>query len=67
MTSKNVRHRYLPNLSAIADYLGCSKRTVQRLMRNAGLPVLSSGRNHVAALPERIDAWRRSRDEASAP
>jgi len=59
--------RYLPDIDSIARYLGCSRRTVQRLVKNKGLPALSSGRNRVAALPERIDAWRAQRDKDSAP
>jgi len=59
--------RYLPDIDSIARYLGCSRRTVQRLVKNKGLPVLASGRNRVTALPERIDAWRTTRDEATAP
>jgi len=35
-------------------------------MKKEGLPVLASG-NRVAALPERIDAWRRGRYENPAP
>ena len=66
MARQNLRNRYLPTLSTIADYLGVSKRTVQRYVRDEGLPVLSSGRNHVSALPERIDAWRAARDEDQA-
>jgi predicted transcriptional regulator len=66
MARKNARHRFLQNLSAIADYLGCSKRTVQRYMKDAGLPVLSLGRNKVGALPERLDTWRAARDEDQA-
>jgi len=67
MRKEIARRRFLPNLAAIARYLGCSKRTVQRYMRGAGLPVLASGRNRVTALPERIDAWRRGRDQDPAP
>jgi hypothetical protein len=59
--------RYLPNLTAIARYLGCSKRTTQRLVKNKGPPVLAQGRNRVSALPERLDAWRAQQDEAVAP
>ena len=58
--------RYLPDLASIAAYLRCSRRTVQRLVRDAGLPVLSQGRNKCSAVPERIDAWRAQRDKDSA-
>jgi predicted site-specific integrase-resolvase len=63
---KTRRPRYLSGLTAIAAYLGISRRTVQRYMKDAGLPVLASGHNRVAALPERVDAWRAQRDEDSA-
>jgi len=66
MFKENAEFLFLPNLAAISDYLKCSKRTVQRLIKNEGLPVLASGCNRVMALPERIDAWRAQRDKDSA-
>ena len=66
MAKEIEKRRFVPNLAAIADYLGCSKRTVQRYMSEAGFPALSSGRNRVSCTPDRLDAWmaKRNREDA---
>jgi hypothetical protein len=58
--------RFLGSLTAIADYLSVSRRTVQRRMCDAGLPVLSQGRNKCSAIPERLDAWLAERNKEAA-
>ena len=60
MFKENAEFLFLPNLAAISDYLKCSKRTVQRLIKNEGLPVLASGCNRVmpvACLRAAVRPW----------
>ena len=66
MVKEIERRRFLPNLDVIADYLACSKRTVQRLMKDEGLPAVSMGRNRVTCTPDRLDAWMAKRNREAA-
>jgi hypothetical protein len=54
----------LTSWKEIAQYLGRGVRTVQRWEREFGLPVrrpTDPCRRTVLAIPEELDAWRRSR------
>ena len=66
MAKEIEKRRFLPNLDAIANYLGCSKRTVQRLMKDEGLPAVSMGLNRVTCTPDRLDAWLAKRNREAA-
>jgi AraC-like DNA-binding protein len=66
MARENTRQRFQPNLGAIARYLGCSERTVQRRMKRPGCPILSLGHNKVVVTADALDRWLADLERQSA-